>query len=59
MTTPFEPASVVAARQLATEAHEAHRSPTLLRTRAGARRVAVARARRDAAAGWTEVPVAG
>jgi hypothetical protein len=59
MTTPFEPASVVAARQLATEAHEAHRTPTMLRTRAGARRVAAARARRVAGTDWTSVPAAG
>ena len=58
MTSPFEPASVVAARQLAMEAHEAHRSPTMLRTRSGARRVAAARARRDATT-WSEVPAAG
>jgi len=59
MTTPYEPASVVAARQLAMEAREAHRTSSMLRTRSGARRVAAARARRDAVADWSEVPAAG
>ncbi|MEI4281093.1 hypothetical protein [Klenkia terrae] len=53
MTKQNEPASVVAARQLAHEAHEARRDSG--RTRTGARRLASARALRDAVRGAREL----
>ncbi|MEI4274185.1 hypothetical protein TEK04_20870 [Klenkia sp. LSe6-5] len=64
MTQLHEPASVVAARQLAMEAREAHGTRGPVRgplrgsahSRSGARRVAAARARRDA--DQVEVPAA-
>ena len=53
MMNTHEPASVVAARQLAHEAHEARHGHG--RDRAGARRLASARALRDAVRGAREL----
>ncbi|SDP14798.1 hypothetical protein SAMN05660199_03281 [Klenkia soli] len=54
MTSTHEPASVVAARQLALEAHEAPHGQSA-RARTGARRAASARALRDAVRGAREL----